>query len=243
VEFRESTTICIERPVGTGAAAEAIGEPSNPFLATVGLRVEPAPVGSGVEFRLEVELGSMPYAFFKAVEDTVRETLRQGIHGWEVTDCTVAMTHSGYLGKHGLGHQYFNKSMSSTGEDFRGLTPLVVMSALRRAGTVVCEPVHRFRLDLPADTLGAVLPLLGRLGAVPRTPVARGSWYLLEGELPAARVHQLQQQLPAPTRGEGVLESAFDHYRPVRGPVPARPRTDHNPLDRKAYLLHLRRRV
>ena len=29
----------------------------NPFLATVGLRVEPAPVGAGVAFRLEVELG------------------------------------------------------------------------------------------------------------------------------------------------------------------------------------------
>jgi ribosomal protection tetracycline resistance protein len=243
VEFRESTTICIERPAGTGAAAEAMGEPSNPFVATVGLRVEPAPVGSGVEFRLEVELGSMPYAFFKAVEDTVRETLRQGLHGWQVTDCTVAMTHSGYLGKHGLGHQYFNKSMSSTGEDFRGLTPLVVMSALRRAGTVVCEPIHRFRLDLPADTLGAVLPVLARHRAVPGTPAARGPWYLLEGELPAAAVHRLQQELPAPTRGEGVLESAFDHYRPVRGPIPTRPRTDHNPLDRRAYLLHLRRRV
>jgi ribosomal protection tetracycline resistance protein len=242
VEFRESTTICIERPVGSGAAAEAMAEPSNPFLATVGLRVEPAPLGSGVEFRLEVELGSMPYAFFKAVEDTVRETLRQGLHGWQVTDCTVAMTHSGYLGKHGLGHQYFNKSMSSTGEDFRGLTPLVVMSALRRAGTVVCEPIHRFRLDLPADTLGAVLPVLARHRAVPGTPAARGPWYLLEGELPAAAVHRLQQELPAPTRGEGVLESAFDHYQPVRGPVPTRPRTDHNPLDRKAYLLQVRRR-
>jgi ribosomal protection tetracycline resistance protein len=243
VEFRESTTICIERPVGTGAAAEAMGDAANPFLATVGLRIEPAPIGSGVEFRLEVELGSMPYAFFKTVEDTVRETLRQGIYGWQVTDCTVAMTHSGYLGKHGLGHQYFNKSMSSTGEDFRGLTPLVLMRALRQAGTVVCEPIHRFRLDLPADTLGAVLPLLARVRAVPRTPAARGSWYLLEGELPAARVHRLQQELPAPTRGEGVLESAFDHYRPVRGPVPTRLRTDHNPLDRKAYLLHVRRRV
>ena len=51
---------------------------SNPFLATVGLRVEPAPVDTGVEFRLEVELGSMPLAFFRAVEDTVRETLRPG---------------------------------------------------------------------------------------------------------------------------------------------------------------------
>jgi ribosomal protection tetracycline resistance protein len=243
VSFRETTTICIERVVGTGTAVEAMGDAPNPFLATVGLRIEPAATGAGVEFRIEAELGSMPMAFFRAVEDTVRETLRQGIYGWEVTDCTVAMTHAGYLGKHGLGHQYFNKSMSSTGEDFRGLTPLVVMSALRQAGTVVCEPIHRFRLDLPADTLGAVLPLLARLRAVPRTPAARGSWYLLEGELPAAAVHELQQQLPAPTRGEGVLESAFDHYQPVRGPLPTRPRTDHNPLDRKAYLLHVRRRV
>src|SRR6266545_1438487 len=168
VAFRESTTVCIERPAGTGAAAEAIGTGPNPFLATVGLRIEPAAVGSGVEFRIEAELGSMPLAFFRAVEDTVRETLQQGIHGWGVTDCTVAMTHSGYLGKHGLGHQDFNKSMSSTGEDFRGLTPLVLMSALQQAGTVVCEPIHRFRLDLPADMLGAILPVLARLRAAPR---------------------------------------------------------------------------
>ena len=78
VDFRETTTICIERPVGTGAAVEIIGKEPNPFLATVGLRVEPAPVDTGVEFRLEVELGSMPLAFFKAVEDTVRETLQPG---------------------------------------------------------------------------------------------------------------------------------------------------------------------
>jgi ribosomal protection tetracycline resistance protein len=49
--------------------------------------------------------------------------------------------------------------------------------------------------------------------------------------------------LPALTRGEGVLESAFDRYQPVSGAVPARPRTDHNPLDRKEYLLHVMRRV
>ena len=95
VDFRETTTICIERPVGAGSAVERLREPPNPFLATVGLRIEPASIGSGVEFRLEVELGSMPLAFFRAVEDTVGETLRQGIYGWQVTDCTVTMTHSG----------------------------------------------------------------------------------------------------------------------------------------------------
>jgi ribosomal protection tetracycline resistance protein len=242
VGFRETTTICVERPLGGGAAVERLHKAPNPFLATVGLRVEPAAAGSGVRFRVEAELGSMPLAFFAAVEDTVQETLRQGLYGWEVTDCTVAMTHSGYLAKHGLGHQPFNKSISSTGEDFRKLTPLVLMDALRQAGTVVCEPIHRLRLEVPDDTLGAVLPVLARLDAVPGTPVPRGSSYLLEGEAPAARTHELQQQLSALTRGEGVLETAFDRYQPVRGPFPTRPRTGHNPLDRKAYLRQVLRR-
>src|SRR5207247_3804244 len=112
---------------------------------------DPAPIGSGVQFALEVEAGSMPFAFFRAVEDTVRRTLRQGIHGWQVTDCMVAMTHSGYCSRNGA--HGFDKSVSSTGADFRGLTPLVVMDALKLAGTSVHEPMHRFRLELPADTV------------------------------------------------------------------------------------------
>ena len=57
VAFRETTTICIERPAGTGAAFEIIDTEPNPFLATVGLRIDPAAVGAGIAFRLEVELG------------------------------------------------------------------------------------------------------------------------------------------------------------------------------------------
>jgi ribosomal protection tetracycline resistance protein len=243
VSFRETTTICIERLAGTGAAVERLGEPPNPFLATIGLRVSPGADGSGVRFRIEVELGSMPLAFFRAVEDTARETLRQGPHGWAVPDCTVAMTHSGYLGKHSLGHQRFNKSMSSTGEDYRKLTPLVLSDALRQAGTVVCEPIHRFHLDAPADTLGPLLAALTRLRAVPLGQTARGSALTLEGDIPAARVHELRAELPALTRGEGVLECSFDRYEPVTGVAPTRPRTDDNPLNREEYLQRVTRRA
>jgi ribosomal protection tetracycline resistance protein len=243
VTFRETTTICIERPVGVGEDVARLREEPNPFLAGIGLRVEPAAVGSGVAFGLEVELGSMPIAFFRAVEATVRETLRQGLYGWEVPDCTVTMTYSGYLPRQSHAHQRFNKSMSSTGADFRGLTPLVLMSALKQAGTIVHEPIHRFRLELPAETVGPILPVLARLRARAQTPAIRGSSCTLEGDIPAARVHELRLQLPALTRGEGVLESAFDRYEPVRGTVPTRPRTDHNPLDREEYLLRVARRV
>jgi ribosomal protection tetracycline resistance protein len=244
VTFRETTPLCIERPVGTGTAVEYDKKDPNPFLATVGLRIDPAPAGSGVEFRLEVELGSMPYAFFKAVEDTVTETLAQGLYGWQVTDCTVTMTHSGYSPRQSHSHQGFDKSMSSTGADFRGLTPLVVMAALRRAGTQVHEPMHRFRIQAPADTLGALLPVLARLHAVPATTELLEDVCVLAGSVPAARVHALEQALPGPTRGEGELESGFGHYAPVTGgAVPGRPRTDHNPLDREEYLLRVMRRM
>jgi len=243
VTFRETTTICIERPAGTGAAVERIGKAGNPFLATVGLRIEPAPINSGLEFRLEVELGAMPFSFFKAIEDTVREALHQGIHGWQVTDCMVTMTHSGYCPRQSHSHAMFDKSMSSTGWDFRKVTPLVLMSALKQAGTSVYEPMHRFHLEIPADTFGPILPVLGRLRAVPRRPAMRGSSCTLEGEILAAQVHELEQQLLALTRGEGVLECAFDHYQPVSGTIPSRPRSDHNPLNRKEYLLHVMRRV
>lgn len=231
VEFRETTMICIERPVGTGTAAEFVFKAPNPFLATIGFRIDPRPVGSGVSFALEVNSGAMPASFYRAVEETARETLRQGLHGWEVTDCAVAMTHSGYT------------SPSSTAADFRNLTPLVLMNALKDAGTVVCEPIQHFQLEIPADTLAVLLPVLGRLGAVPQAPEVRGSSCTLEGDIAAARVHTLQQQLPGLTRGEGVLECAFDSYRPVTGAIPSRGRTDFNPLNREEYLLRLEGRV
>ena len=244
VGFRESTTICVERPLGTGAAVERMSEGANPFLATIGLRVEPAAPGSGVTFEIGADLaGTMPPAFFRAVQDTVRETLRQGLRGWEVTDCAVTMTHSGYVGKHSLGHARFTKSLSSTGEDYRGLTPLVVMAALQRAGTVVCEPVQHFRLDVPADALGVLMPALARLCAVPRAQEMRGPSCTLEGDIPAAAVHELRQSLPPLTGGEGVLECAFDRYEPVTGAAPARARTDSNPLDRAEYLQRVTRRA
>lgn len=46
-------------------------------------------------------------------------------------------------------------------------------------------------------------------------------------------VHELRPQIPHLTRGEGVMESAFDRDDPIRGPAPAHPRTDDNPLNRE----------
>ena len=163
----------------------------------------------------------------------MQETLRQGLHGWQVTGCEVTMTHSGYAPRQSHAHAVFDKSMSSTAGDFRNLTPLVVMSALQEAGTRVHEPIHRFQLEIPADTFGAMMPVLARLrrrsadaGAARRLVRGGGCDSGGPGARPAAPA-------AGATRGEGVLESTFERYEAGRGETPTRPRTDDDPLDRR----------
>jgi ribosomal protection tetracycline resistance protein len=227
--FAETTPICIERLLGEGAA---LWEPPYPFMARVGLRVEPRPPGAGVEFKLEVDVGSLPAAFFTAVEDAVRETLGQGLKGWDVPDITVAMTHV-------IRYRHFG---SSTPADHRHLTPLALMQAIKRAGTVVCEPIDRFVLTAPERCLAGLLPELARLEAEMQGQASDGRLASLEGEIAVRHVHALQQRLPGLTQGEGGLETAFSRHRPVKGDPPVRARTDANPLDKKLYLQTLARR-
>jgi ribosomal protection tetracycline resistance protein len=115
------------------------------------------------------------------------------------------------------------------------------MSALQRAGTRVYEPVQRFRLEVPADLLGQVLPALSRLSAVPEVPEILGPACVIEGEIGTAQLPALEQQLPALTQGEGALECVFGRYQRVSGPAPSRPRSDHDPLNRLEYLRHVTR--
>jgi len=228
-QFDETTPICIERLMGEGAS---LWEPPYPFEARVGLRVAPRPPGAGVEFQLEVEFGSLPAAFFTAVEDAVRQTLRQGLRGWDIPDAFVAMTHVIRYRHHAL----------STPAEHRRLTPLALMQAVKRAGTQVCEPIDGFTLAAPEPHLAALLPELAKLEAEMHRQASEGRMAVIEGEIAARHVHALRQRLPLLTQGEGVLETAFSHHRPVKGDPPARARIDANPLDLQDYLKNLARR-
>ena len=243
VEFRETTTICVERPVGVGEAVEYFFDDDNPFWATIGLRVSPRPPGSGLDLAIEIDRQTAPQHaygrfenFAEGMKRYIHDGLQEGLFGWEVVDCAIAMTEHGYAGSDGPAAK---RGPLSTAADYRKLTPLGLMRALERARTVVCEPIHSFHLELPADTIPAVFSELARLGGSAGSPTTRGTWAILEGEIAAARMHELQRRLGGLTRGEGVLELAFDRYEPVDGTPPTRRRIRPSPLERKAYILHV----
>ena len=121
----------------------------------------------------------------------------------------------------------------TTAADFRKLTPLVLMRALERARTVVCEPMVHAAIEIPTETVGAVLAAVARLGGGVETPSLRGDLSVIEAVTPAARAQDLRRQLPGLTGGEGVVETNFGGYRPVKGTPPTRRPTIANPLERR----------
>jgi ribosomal protection tetracycline resistance protein len=226
--FRETTMIYIERPAGSASALEVLQSDGHPYSATVGLRVEPGPVDSGLEFRLDVDPRLVPLYIYKtagsfigAMTQYVGHALEKGLRGWRVTDCIVTMNECNYYIGDGPSKREL-PTPRTTAADFRKLTPLVLATALRQAGTVVCEPMTRVRLELPAPRMGAVLSALARLGAGVEAPLQRDDQSVLVTTLPSAQVRGLQRQLPGLTGGEGVLEASFGGYRPMHGELPAR---------------------
>ena len=240
--FLATSVVCLERVVGAGSAVDRIKVGDNPYLAGIGLRVQAAPVGHGVEFSPGVERGNLPPAFIAATEEGVRSALLQGLSGWRVSDCVVTMTESGYWPRQSRPHQKFDKSISSVAADFRNLAPVVVIAALARAGTRVCQPIDRFELEVPDETYSAVAAVLGRLGAATHDTVLAGGYTRLTGYLPSAAVPDLAARLPDLSSGEGLLVTRLDHHAPVTADrPPTRRRSGFDPLDRRTWFRHVPR--
>jgi ribosomal protection tetracycline resistance protein len=226
VAFADASVLHVERPRGVGSAVERLNTESNPYQATIGLQIAPGPPGSGLRFVVDAPAHDMPLYLFRsadgfaaAIEKHVRRALARGRYDWQVTDCVVALVECGYSTWDGPPSK---RGPLSTSFDYRKVTPLVVEQALARARTVVCEPVLNVLLEVPTDDSAAVQRVVTRWGAELLSQTAADDLTRLEVRLVAARLHELQRQLPDLTGGEGILESAFDGYQPVHHRPPRR---------------------
>ncbi|MED1511297.1 translation factor GTPase family protein [Bacillus proteolyticus] len=227
VTFSNTRVVCIEKPIGLGNSVEVMGEKTNPFYATIGFKVERGELSSGITYNLGVELGSLPLAFHKAIEDTVFQTLKQGLYGWEVTDISVTLTHTDYA------------SPVTTASDFRNLTPLVLMNALKQAETYVFEPLNEFELTVPEHTISTAMYKLAAIPATFAEPLLYNDSYHLTGSLPVAKTENFKRMLHSFTEGEGIFTTKPAGFTKLKAPFPTRKRVDFNPLNRKDYLLHV----
>ncbi|MYS21864.1 ribosomal protection tetracycline resistance protein [Streptomyces sp. DvalAA-14] len=211
VDFHDTGVVCVERPSRTGSAMLRLGDAGHLYNYTLGMTVEPAAPGAGVELVVTADLATLPLHVYgnaagyrAAILEYLHEPLAVGPHGWRVTDVRITVTDSGY------------PPAGPRAAEVRRTAELVLRTALGRAGTTVCEPIDRFALEAPAGELPQVLALLGRHGAIPEATRTAGLLAVITGTVRTAEVHAVRAGLHGAAHGEGVLDSVPDHYRPVR---------------------------
>jgi ribosomal protection tetracycline resistance protein len=192
----------------------------------VGFRIQPR---QGAQSTWRYTPGKAKRNFFDAAEIGGRSALAQGPHGWPIIDIDVEVTDLIFL-------------VSSVPADYRKLAALVMADAVKDAGTVVCEPIHRFVARVPVDHSGGVIHLLSTNRAEIESSSVTDDMAVIAGTISAASIDAVAMTLPGLTNGKGDMDTRFYDYAPVSGDPPLRRRTDLNPYNRIEYLSRIKGR-
>ena len=87
---------------------------------------------------------------------------------------------------------------------------------------VKCEPIERLVIDVPEDSVGAVMEKLGTRKAELQTMHPVGNRMKLEFLIPSRGLFGYKSEFLTDTKGEGVISSVFEKYEPYKGEIPRR---------------------
>lgn len=84
------------------------------------------------------------------------------------------------------------------------------------------EPFETLRVEVPTDTMGPVMELVGNRRGQLEEMTQRGDYSLLKFVVPSRGLIGLRTRLLNATRGTAIIHHQFESYRPVEGDVPRR---------------------
>lgn len=189
------------------ASVEGVGhfEPLRHY-AEVRLMLEPLPRGAGVEFGTCCAEDDLDRNWQRLILTNAMERDHAGVlTGAPLTDVRITLL----AGRAHLKH--------TGGGDFRQATYRAIRQALmcarERGDCMLLEPWYRFRLTVPAESVGRALADLSRMSAEFEPPAATGDMVHIEGAVPASEVGEYALEVARFTGGHGQLSLAFSGYR------------------------------
>lgn len=149
-------------------------------------------------------------------ERLMRETLKDVSLRVTDSDTTDALNVAGRGEMH---LSILIETMRREGYELSVSTPRVLYKEI---DGVKCEPVERLVIDVPETSVGAVMEKMGqRKGElVEMHPV--GNRTRLEYLIPSRGLFGYRSEFMTDTKGEGVMNSVFDSYKPYYGDIPRR---------------------
>ena len=149
-------------------------------------------------------------------ERLFRETLKDVSRRVTETDSTDAFN---VAGRGEMSLSILIETMRREGYEFQVSPPRVLYQEIDGK---MCEPVERLVVDVPSDSVGAVIEKIGaRKGdLLEMTPV--GDRMKLEFLVPSRGLFGYRNEFLTDTKGEGIMASVFDSYAPMKGEIQRR---------------------
>ncbi len=149
-------------------------------------------------------------------ERLFRETLKDVSLRVTETDSTDAFN---VAGRGEMSLSILIETMRREGYEFQVSPPRVLYQEIDGKK---CEPIERLVVDVPSDSVGAVIEKIGaRKGdLLEMTPV--GERMKLEFLVPSRGLFGYRNEFLTDTKGEGIMASVFDSYAPMKGDIQRR---------------------
>jgi ribosomal protection tetracycline resistance protein len=227
--FGSPSVIYRETPARAGEGYVEYTMPK-PCWAVLRFALEPGERGSGVEFRSVVRDDELFQRYQNQVRRTLPEALKQGLHGWEVTDLRITLV----AGQHHLVHTH--------PLDFAVATPMGIMDALEATGTTLLEPMLDCAIAVPAALGNRVIGDILQMRGTFESPEIAGDTFRIQARLPVATSLDYPTRLGSLSGGRGLLATRFAGYQecPLEQGATC-PRRGIDPRDRARYILAARK--
>jgi len=146
-----------------------------------------------------------------------RETLKDV--SLRVTEIEGAMDAFNVAGRGEMSLSILIETMRREGYEFQVSPPRVLYQTIDGKK---CEPIERLVVDVPADSVGAVIEKLGARKADMQEMTPVGNRMKIEFLLPARGLFGYRNEFLTDTKGEGIMASVFDSYAPYKGDLTRR---------------------
>ncbi|MBQ7863500.1 MAG: TetM/TetW/TetO/TetS family tetracycline resistance ribosomal protection protein [Lachnospiraceae bacterium] len=197
-------TGCIVYKETIAEAVEGVGhyEPLRHY-AEAHILLEPGERGSGLSFAMDVSTDVLELNWQRLMYNHLEEKQHKGVLvGAPITDMKLTVIGGRAHKKH------------TEGGDFREATYRAVRQGLKKAKSILLEPVYEFRLEVPQESVGRAMTDIGKMQGKFSDPEMTGNIAVLCGTAPVATMQEYPMEVAAYTKGEGRIFLSPGGYEP-----------------------------
>ena len=197
-------TGCIVYKETIAEAVEGVGhfEPLRHYAETH-ILLEPGERGSGLTFATDVSTDVLDLNWQRLILTHLEEKQHKGVLvGAPITDMKLTVIGGRSHKKH------------TEGGDFREATYRAVRQGLKKAKSILLEPVYEFRLEIPQECVGRAMTDIGKMQGKFSDPEITGKLAVLSGTAPVATMQEYPMEVSAYTKGEGRILLSPGGYEP-----------------------------